>query len=147
MSQVRRVLTGLKVDQAYTRQSHTLSPDASLGDAVHLTLTTFQSTFAVCDAGQYLGLLPHRKLVEAMQSDGAAMPVREVMQTDIEPVRPGDELFKVQQRMAEMHADTLPVVDGGQFLGLLTAQDINEIYQIAADHPDILHSSPGRTAS
>ncbi len=143
MSQVRRVLSGLRVDQAHTRHSHVLSPDASLGEAVHLTLTTFQSNFAVCEAGQYLGLLPHKKLVEAMQSQGGDVPVREVMQTDIDPVRPGDELFKVQQRMAETHADTLPVVDGGQFLGLLTAQDINEIYHIAADHPDFLKPSAG----
>jgi Zn-dependent protease len=143
MSQVRRVLSGLRVDQAYTRQSHVLSPDASLGEAVHLTLTTFQSTFAVCDSGQYVGLLPHKKLVEAMQSQGGEVPVRQVMMTDIEPVRPGEELFKVQQRMAESHADTLPVVDGGRFLGLLTAQDINEIYHIAADHPEILNPSAG----
>ncbi len=148
MSQVRRVLSGLRVDQAYSRHSHVLAPDASLGEAVHLTLTTFQSTFAVCDAGRYLGLLPHKKLVEAMQARGGDVSVHDVMQTDIEPVRPGEELFKVQQRMAESHADTLPVVDGGRFLGLLTAQDINEIYQIAADHPDILNSSSaGPTAA
>jgi Zn-dependent protease len=143
MSQVRSVLSGLRVDQAYTRQSHVLSPDASLGEAVHLTLTTFQSTFAVCDSGTYLGLLPHKKLIEAMQDQGGAVPVREVMQTDVEPVQPGDELFKVQQKMAESHVDTLPVVSDGQFLGLLTAQDINEIYHIAADHPDILGRSSG----
>jgi Zn-dependent protease/CBS domain-containing protein len=144
MSQVRRVLSGLRVDQAYTRQSHVLAPDANLGDAIHLTLTSFQSTFAVCDSsGQYLGLLPHKKLVEAMQSHGGDLPVRDVMQTDIEPARPGEELFKVQQRMAESHADTIPVVDGGRFLGLLTAQDINEIYHIAANHPEILNPSAG----
>jgi Zn-dependent protease len=143
MSQVRRVLSGLRVDQAYTRQSRVLSPDASLSEAIRLTLTTFQSTFAVCDEGRYLGLLPHKRLVLAMQDDGADVPVSEAMQTDIDPVQPGDELFKVQQRMAEAHVDTLPVVHEGRFLGLLTAQDINEIYRIAADHPEILNPTAG----
>jgi Zn-dependent protease/CBS domain-containing protein len=138
MVQVRNVLGSLTVDQAYSRQARSISPEATLREAVQLTLTTFQADFPVCDSTQLVGLLTHAALVEALDRTGPATPVKSVMLTDIAPVTPDDGLFTVQQRMQENNLDALPVVEEGSFLGLITSRDINELYRLVSRQPDLL---------
>ncbi|MBA3870837.1 MAG: hypothetical protein H0X30_16980 [Anaerolineae bacterium] len=40
--------------------------------------------------------------------------------------------------MAEQKLEELPVVKDGRFLGLLTIQDVSELYQIATSNPLLL---------
>lgn len=133
--QLRRVLGKLTVDQAYSRQARTLNPQSTLQEAIDLTLTTFQSDFPVCDGEQLVGLLPYKRLVEALNQRSADTLVREVMVTDVKPVSPTESMFDVQQRMSEQQLDALPVVQDGHFLGLLTNRDVGELYRLASNHP------------
>jgi stage IV sporulation protein FB len=136
--QLRRVLGDVTVERAYSRQARTLGPQATLQEAVDLTLTTFQSDFPVCDGERLVGLLPYKRLVEALNQRGADTPVREVMVTDVKPVSPNDSMFDVQQRMTEQQLDALPVVQDGRFLGLLTNRDVGELYRLASSNPGLL---------
>ncbi len=136
--QLRGVLARLTVDQAYTRQTETLKPDSTLRDAVDLTLTSFQSNFPVCTDGQLVGLLTQKILIEALNRHPPDTPVQEVMRTDIQPVSPKDGLFDVQQQLSQSQVEALPVVDFGRYLGLITAQDIGEIYRLGSNQPEML---------
>ncbi len=136
--QLRGVLARLTVDQAYTRQTETLKPDSTLRDAVDLTLTSFQSNFPVCTDGQLVGLLTQKILIEALNRHPPDTPVQEVMRTDIQPVSPKDGLFDVQQQLSQNQVEALPVVDFGRYLGLITAQDIGEIYRLGSNQPEML---------
>ena len=40
--------------------------------------------------------------------------------------------------MGESKLEALPVVDGGNFLGLLTRRDVNEVYQLLSISPELL---------
>jgi CBS domain-containing protein len=60
------------------------------------------------------------------------------MEREITPVDPNDGLFQVQQRLAELKLDALPVVDKGTFLGLITSRDLNEAYRLLSKKPDLL---------
>jgi len=141
--QMRRVLGSVTVDRAYSRQARTLSPQSTLKDAIDLTLTTFQSDFPVCDGEQLVGLLPYRRLVEALNQRGADTPVSEVMVADVQPVSPTESMFDVQQRMAEQQLDALPVVQDGRFLGLLTNRDVSELFRLASSNPGLLSKVAG----
>lgn len=135
--QLRSVLRGLTIAQAYSRQARTIAPDSTLQEAVELTLSTFQSDFPVCDGEQLVGLLPYNRLVEALQKFGATKPIREVMMADITPVHPNEESFKVQQRLQQENLGALPVVEDGRFLGLVTSRDINQLYRLLSIQPDL----------
>ncbi|MDF1499971.1 MAG: site-2 protease family protein [Anaerolineales bacterium] len=128
----RSVLGDLTVEQAYSRGARSLAPGATLRDAVELTLNSFQADFPVCDGAQLVGILTHARLVEALNQHGPDKVVSEVMLSDIAPAAPGDNLLEVQQRLAELNVDALPVSQGGAFLGLITNRDINEIYRLAS---------------
>jgi signal-transduction protein with cAMP-binding, CBS, and nucleotidyltransferase domain len=45
--------------------------------------------------------------------------------------------------MLEAGAEVLPVMEDGQFLGLVTAQDIDKVHQLASRWPGIRRSRVG----
>lgn len=136
--QIRSVLGNLTVEQAYSRQARTLTPESTLRDAVKLTFSTFQADFPVCESEQLVGLLTHTRLLEALDSNGPETPVADVMLTDITPVTPRESMFAVQQRLSEARLDALPVAEGKRFLGLITNRDISEVYRMLSSHPNLL---------
>jgi len=136
--QLRSVLGGLRVEQAYSRQAQTLSPDATLKDVVNLTLNSFQSDFPICDGRNLIGLITQSKLIQALSAYPPETSVREVMVEAIPPVSPNDGLFDVQKRFAELGVDALPVVQEGNFLGMITSKDLNEVYQLLSKRPGML---------
>lgn len=138
--ELRHVLAGLTVEQAYSRQAHILGPQTTLREAVDLTLSSFQADFPVCEEGRLIGLLPYTRLIEALNNHSPDIPVSEVMLTDITPVAPADEMFAVQQRLSQSQLDALPVADGDHFLGLITSRDIGELYRLASSQPELLQS-------
>lgn len=142
MVQLRTLLRGVTVEQAYSRQANTLRPGDTLHQAVVLTLRTMQSSFPVMQMGRLVGLLPYQRLVEALDNQGPSTPVSDAMLRDVEPARPRDELFDIQQRLQTTQLDALPVMDGDEFLGLITTRDISELYRLITVDPDLL---PGRT--
>jgi signal-transduction protein with cAMP-binding, CBS, and nucleotidyltransferase domain len=60
------------------------------------------------------------------------------MITNFETVHPDDGLFDVQQKLAQSQLEALPVSEGGQFLGLITQQDVAEIFQLASSQSNLL---------
>ncbi len=138
--QLRNVLGGLKVKQAYSHQARALNPGSPLRQAVDLTLSTFQADFPVCDDDQLVGFLSHSRLIAALNRYGPNVPIEKVMSTEVFPVSPDDELFAVQRRFTEKNLDAAPVVQEGRFLGLITNRDINELYRLVSTQPNLLPS-------
>jgi len=143
MVQVKSVLRGLRVRQAFSRHALVLSPDDPVSRAADLTLESFQADFPVCDGdpesgARIVGLLTHADVIRALKQRRPETPVREVMRTDFPAVRLNDELFEAHRRMAEAGLAALPVIDKGYFLGLLTRRDVNEVYQLLSVSPELL---------
>jgi len=138
MVRVKNVLSGLTVKEAYSRQSQTVSPKATIREAAQLTLNSFQADFPVCDGDHLLGILTHSGLVNALDKRGPDALVEEVMIQGVEPVTRLDSLVQVQSRMLEENIDALPVVEDGRFLGIITTRDINEIYRMISLRSDLL---------
>jgi Zn-dependent protease/CBS domain-containing protein len=137
MVRLRRVLRGLTVEQAYSRQPYVLSPQSTLGQAARLTFNTLQSDFPVVVENQYVGLLTQNRLQEALSRYGPDYPVGEVMLTDAASAGPDEEIFDVQQRLAESRLTALPVTEAGRLLGLITNRDISEAYHLLSSWPDL----------
>ena len=138
MVEVRNVLKGLTVRQAYSRQALTLGPNATLQEAIDLTLSSFQSDFSICEENRLVGLLTYPRLLEALKQDGPESPVSRTMLTNIKPAAPDDEIFEVQQRMTTENLSALPVALDGNYLGMLTNRDISELYTLVSSQPGIV---------
>ncbi|MDY6876973.1 MAG: site-2 protease family protein [Chloroflexota bacterium] len=138
MAQVKNALQGLRVRQAFSRHALVLHPDDPVSRAADLTLESFQADFPVCDGERVVGLLTHTDLVRALKQRQPETLVSEVMRTEFSTVGLEDGLFQVHRQMAEAGLDALPVVEGGQFIGLLTRHDVNEVYQLLSVSPELL---------
>jgi Zn-dependent protease len=136
--QVKVALAGLRVRQAFSRRARSVHPDDPLGHAVDLTLEGFQSDFPVCDGERLVGMLTRTDVLVGLKEHGPGAPVRQVMRQQFPVARMEDDLFEVQQRMAAASLEVVPVVEGESFLGLLTRQDLEEVYRLVSVHPGLL---------
>jgi len=143
MIHVKNVLQGLRVSRAFSRRALALSPDDPVSHAADLTLESFQADFPVCDGRRIVGLLTHTDVIRALKQRRPETPVREVMRTEFPTVGLDDGLFEVHRQMTEARLDALPVMDGEQFLGLLTRHDVNEVYQLLSVSPELLTQRRG----
>ncbi|HHH83355.1 MAG TPA: site-2 protease family protein [Chloroflexi bacterium] len=134
----RSILSGLTVEQAFSRGARALAPDQPLKDAIDLTLNSFQSDFPICDGDSLIGMLTHARLIKALNERGPDARAGDVMERTVIALNPSDELIEAQQRLAEAKLDALPVIQGDRFLGILTTRDISEIYRLASIRQDLL---------
>lgn len=142
MVQVKNVLAGVRVGQAFARKAATLEPWEPVSRAVDLTLTSFQSDFPVLAGGRVVGLLTAGDVIQALQQHREATPVTQVMRTDFPVAGPAESIYDAQQRMLAANIGAMPVVDNGVFLGMLTNRDIGELYQVLSVSPQLLGQRP-----
>ena len=145
MVQVKSVLDDLKVRQAFTRKTEVLDPNDRLTRAVDLTLGSFQSDFPVCQNGELIGLLTKTDLISALQQRGSNAFVVSVMRKQFPTIGLDDSLFKAQQGMVENRIEALPVMENGQFRGLLTLQDVDEVFRLLSVSPQLLRARKAMT--
>jgi len=138
MTQVKGVLRGLRVRQAFARHAQVLSPDDPISHAADLVLESFQSDFPICDGERIVGLLTYTDMIRGLKQHQPETPVREVMRTQFPAVGLNDELYEVHRQMTEAGLDAVPVIDKGFFLGLVTRRDVSEVYQLLSVSPELL---------
>ena len=138
MTQVKGVLRGLRVRQAFARHAQVLSPDDPISHAADLALESFQSDFPICDGEHIVGLLTYTDMIRGLKQHQPETPVREVMRTQFPAVGLNDELYEVHRQMTEAGLDAVPVIEKGFFLGLVTRRDVSEVYQLLSVSPELL---------
>ncbi len=137
----RSYLRGIKVWQAYSRQVYTLTPYHTLQDAINLSLSGFQKTFPVLDNGRLVGLLTYPQLVTAVNEMHPRTLLSGVMMTSFPTVGPNDDLVDVHRLMTQNNIEVVPVVDGGNFLGLISRYNLNQVTRFVKARPNILPRS------
>jgi stage IV sporulation protein FB len=143
MTQVKGVLQGLRVRQAFARHAQVLSPDDPISHAADLALESFQSDFPICDGERIVGLLTYTDMIRGLKQHQPETPVREVMRTQFPAVGLNDELYEVHRQMTEAGLDAVPVIEKGIFLGLVTRRDVSEVFQLLSVSPELLvHRQP-----
>jgi len=138
IARIKTALAGLRVGQSFSRQARTVSPDATLEQAVDLTLAGFQSDFPVCDGQKLVGMLTRIDLLVGLKEKGPQTLVSEAMRREFLVAQPTDDLFDVHQRMVEAGIEAVPVVEKGIFCGVLTRQDLEEVYGLVTASPGLL---------
>lgn len=137
------------VGEAMVSVVETLSPSATLDDAVECLIRTSQKEFPVLDgAGRPRGLVTRDALIPALRHGTPTTPVFDVMIRDIPEIRADAPLSEGMSLLASSRAPALFVLDAAdRLVGLLTRENLAEVMMVRQARPDWpLHGPRGAHA-
>jgi Zn-dependent protease len=131
MVQMRSALAGIPLRRAMLTQFRTLAPTNTLGDAVDVLLAGSQQDFPVVANGRIVGMLTRSDLVKALAEGGRTASVGENMREC--PTADASEMLEtVVGRLQGRDCHTIPVLERGALIGLLTMDNVGEFLMIQA---------------
>lgn len=128
--QMRAALKGVPVRHAMMTRVRALSPDDTLDTAVQELLAGSQQDFPVVVEGRVAGLLLRGDVMRALAQGGAEQRVADVMRPQCATVEDAEMLASTFQRMRESDCASLPVVRSGQFVGMITLENVGELLMV-----------------
>lgn len=115
-----------------------LTPDASVADAVVLLAEKRIGAAPVLDGGRVVGIFSERDVIHWLKADGAAALQRrigEVMTTAVKSIAPNESAIGALSLMTQRRIRHLPVIDGDTLVGFVSIGDLvkHRIDRIEAD--------------
>jgi Zn-dependent protease/CBS domain-containing protein len=130
--QMKSSLAGIPVGRAMVTDFRTLSVSDPLSRAVELILRGSQQDFPVVSEGGVVGILTKTDILAALARHGESQPVSEVMKREFQLVDSHDMLENALQRLQECSCHTMPVIHGGELVGLVTTDNLGEFMLVQA---------------
>jgi Zn-dependent protease/predicted transcriptional regulator len=134
MAQVKAVISGAYVRDAMVTQFHTVTVHTTLREMIVLMLSGAQRDFPVVKRESVIGMLVHTDILAAIQGSELETPVAAIMRTDIPTLNESELLDAVLLREREDENMSLPVLNDGVLVGMLTAENIHEYFIIRDAH-------------
>jgi len=109
------------------RTVHTITPTASVFDAVKLMGDKDIGALLVMDGAQVAGIVTERdyaRKIVLMSRSSKETPVREIMTSAVMYVSPDQTSEECMMIMTDNRLRHLPVMDGGTLLGLISIGDL-----------------------
>jgi len=131
-AQTAASLEGVPLQRLMITDVRTISPGDPLSRPVDLILDGFQQDFPVVVDGRIEGMLTRSALLRALRERGEDTPVRDVMTRDFPRAAPGESADVALGRLRASGAHSLPVVQDGQLLGVLTMDNVGEFVMVRA---------------
>lgn len=135
----------LLVKDSMTREIVTISPDDTAGAALAACRERRIRHLPVLTEGRLVGIVSDRDLRSAIPAMGDSaraaalqeMLVKDVMVGDVVTALPDDPIEHAANVMREMRIGCLPVVEGGELVGILTSSDVMTalVYLVGANEP------------
>ena len=137
---INRAVESLQVRQIMATAPVTVSPGTSLHEAQTLMQQHHLPYLPVVENGMLVGMLDARDVQTYVPSPATSLSkwellylldkisVREVMTTKVVTVAPETPVSEVIHLMLMHRVGTLPVVEAGQFVGLLSQADILQAF-------------------
>ncbi len=132
--QMKSAMAGVPISKAMITHFRTLAPYQSLQDAVDYLLDGFQQDFPVESDGQTIGVLTRADLVRALRQVGEHARVADVMQTDFQTADPREMMDDVFMRLKECQCTSLPIIQDGKLVGLVTMDNLGEFMMVHGAH-------------
>lgn len=130
--EMQSTLGPLRVRDAMMTRFRTLSAEDTLGKAVEELLAGSQQDFPVLENGQPVGILRRNDLVKALAENRRDTPVEAIMCRDCEAVDHSESLTRTVEAMHTKQCGTLPVMQAGRVVGLLTLENVSEAIMISS---------------
>jgi CBS domain-containing protein len=113
----------------------TVSPDATVFEALHLLAQHEVGALVVMDSGRMVGVMSERDYTRKVALQGRSSKetrVSEIMTANVFKVTPQTRTRDCMALMRDKRIRHLPVVDGDQVLGMLSIRDLME--DLIRDH-------------
>ena len=130
MVQMKNSISGIPITRAMLTKFETLLPTDTLARVVSLILSGTQQDFPVVEDGKVIGVLTRDDFIHALSKNGQETPVITAMRRDLPTVDSHDMVEMAVARLQESGSKTLPVMHAGQFVGLITSENITEFLMI-----------------
>jgi CBS domain-containing protein len=131
-TQMKSALAGIPLRRAMLTDFRTLTPTSTLGDAVDFLLSGSQQDFPVIANGRIEGMLTRSDLVKALTRIGRTGSVADSMKRECPTADPSEMLETVLGRLQGRDCHTIPVVEQGALVGLVTMDNIGEFLMVQA---------------
>jgi Zn-dependent protease/CBS domain-containing protein len=129
--ETKSALIGVPIDELMITRFQALRPTDALETVVGYVLEGFQVDFPVIDGqGQVVGILTRNGLLNALARRQPELRVIDAMDTNFCVVDRSETVDRALQRLQTGDCSTLPVVDGGRLVGLLTVENVGEFLLI-----------------
>lgn len=128
--QIKEAFSGIPIRVAMQTQFHTLTTNQTLGDAMKLMLEGSQHDFPVVWGDRVMGILTRSNLVAGLSQYGPDQFVTTVMEREFHTAESNEMLEAVLQRLAASHLRVMPVIDDGNLVGLVTADNLGEYLMV-----------------
>jgi CBS domain-containing protein len=129
---LRSVTQGIPVRRAMLTRYFTLDPDDTLDTAVDKLLRGSDQDFPVVKNGEVVGLLTRKRLMQALSEHGRAARVGDLLDSACLTVDDTAMLDEAFLKMQENQCSTVPVIRGGELVGVLTLENIGELLMISS---------------
>lgn len=106
---------------------HSIGPDAPVIDAIRLMAERRIGALLVMEGPRLAGILSERDYARKIVLQGRSSkdtPVRDIMTADVVCVGPHDNTDKCMQLVTDSRIRHLPVVEGGQVVGVVSIGDL-----------------------
>jgi len=135
----RAVRPATTVGQIMSRGVQVLSPDTTVAEADDRMRRTGHEGYPVVENNQIVGLLTRRAVDRALQFGMVSHPVRQMMEPGSVTVAPDDSVEKLQRLMIETGWGQVPVVQGGEIVGVVTRTDLITLWGASPGRPRQAH--------
>lgn len=129
----RYVLRNIKAVDALTPGATSLYTSEKLQRAVDLLMSSYQTDYPVLDlSNKFVGVLSRGQLINTLKTSGSDARIVDAMlpAASVPVVAPGDNLADVWEKMATGGGRAVAVKQGGNFMGLITVDDITEVFHV-----------------
>ena len=124
------VLTTRRLGDAYNRHVITLQNGDRLSRVVDYLLTSYQPDFAVTFGKKLLGIVTREAAMQALASQPDDLYVSEIMNRDFVKLDADLNLDEVREQLGEKGVRVAAVYKGEEFLGLISAEDLQEAFSV-----------------
>jgi len=142
LAQTEALLADVPVRRAMVTEFHVLGPKQTLGEAVAVTLAGPQADFPIVEAGDVIGVLTQTELLKGLSDEGRDSLISHAMHSEFETASPDEDLESAFKRLQICQCRTLPVLEHGQLVGLLTRDNLTAFLSIQSALME-RHHGPG----
>ncbi|MBS1715228.1 MAG: site-2 protease family protein [Armatimonadetes bacterium] len=128
--EMKGLLSGVRVRDVMITRFESLRPDDPLEVAAGHVLAGFQEDFPVAAESRVVGVLTRRKLLEALARGAPGQVVAQAMDRQFQVAGPDDPVDTVFAKFTDGCCETVPVVDEGRAVGVLTLHNVGEYVMI-----------------
>jgi Zn-dependent protease len=133
--QIKTALRDVPVSRVMATSFQTLNPDDRLSQAVEHAYHGFQEDFPVVLDGELVGVLMKQDILAALHEYGPSALVGKVMRKEFTTVPSNSTLEQVYAAIQTCGCSSLPVLDSGRIIGVVTLEALGRYLVFAGAGP------------